>query len=168
MTFHADRWSAIASGAVSAHHAIIPTFGTKALSELGLIERGVYELVARRCRLVTPRQQDDSDTTAKSRQCLAVAKARSAAGSVRQRAKACSRQRIMKNHAVVSTNRRSSRPSDGPGVASMNLQQLPAVLTSREAANASDVREVDAQVQHKQPAEMPAPPAGGEPSCRSS
>jgi DNA topoisomerase-3 len=33
---------------VTAHHAIIPTFGTTALAELGLLERGVYELVARR------------------------------------------------------------------------------------------------------------------------
>jgi DNA topoisomerase-3 len=33
---------------VTAHHAIIPTFGTKPLAELGPVERGVYELVVRR------------------------------------------------------------------------------------------------------------------------
>jgi excisionase family DNA binding protein len=69
----------------------------------------------------------------------------------------------MKNHAVVSTNRRSPRPSDGPPVDPLNLQQLPAVLTSREAANASEVREVDAQVELEQLADMPARPSAGEP-----
>jgi excisionase family DNA binding protein len=68
----------------------------------------------------------------------------------------------MKNHALVSRNRRYPRPSDGPRGATLNLQQLPAALTSREAANASDARDV-APVEPEQFADMPARPSVGEP-----
>lgn len=45
----------------------------------------------------------------------------------------------------------------------MDLQQLPALLTSREAANASDAREVDTQDEPEQLAAVAARPSPGVP-----
>lgn len=70
----------------------------------------------------------------------------------------------MKNHALVSTNRRSPRPSDGPRVDTLNLQQLPPGLTLQEPANTSEAREVHAQVGPEQLADTPALPPASEPA----
>lgn len=62
----------------------------------------------------------------------------------------------MKNHALVSAHRRAPRPRDGLRVDSLNLQPLPAVLTSREAANAPQIGETE------QPADRPAQSSASE------